>query len=221
MSTISKIFDNYRKALYDSRLRYEDLYKERVKNAQDFYQKFFNKLIKQYKTLFSDLGSLYQIKKHILQFFETDQIDFVAIDGTCSKDPFKDFITFFGGAYGAKGRISLEGDPPKVKYHKWAMNMENNALKAIRQYANNKTLDVERVLKAILEYDTLLLREYDGNHHYDKYMKTLVDRPWEKCNCEICKEIGVEVIIFRGANRNKRRGFHNTKVFYECILKNI
>lgn len=99
--------------------------------------------------------------------------------------------------------------------------MENNALKAIRQYANNKTLDVERVLKAILEYDTLLLREYDGNHHYDKYMKTLVDRPWEKCNCEICKEIGVEVIIFRGANRNKRRGFHNTKVFYECILKNI
>lgn len=124
MSTISKIFDNYRKALYDSRLRYEDLYKERVKNAQDFYQKFFNKLIKQYKTLFSDLGSLYQIKKHILQFFETDQIDFVAIDGTCSKDPFKDFITFFGGAYGAKGRISLEGDPPKVKYHKWAMNKD-------------------------------------------------------------------------------------------------
>lgn len=97
-------------------------------------------------------------------------------------------------------------------------SMENNALRALRDYAHQKTKDVEKVLKAILEYDTLLLREYDGNHHLDKYVRTLVDRPWERCNCEICRGIGVEVIIFRGANRNKRRGFHNTKIFYEHIL---
>ena len=96
--------------------------------------------------------------------------------------------------------------------------MEKKALKAIKEYANNKTEDVEEVLKTVLEYDILLLREYDGNHHYDKYKKTLIDRPWEKCNCEICKSIGVDVIIFRGANRNKRRGFHNTKIFYDYIL---
>jgi hypothetical protein len=124
MSTLSRIFGNYRKALDDSRGRYEDLYTERVKNAQIFYKDFFNKLIKQYKPLYCNPGALHQIKRQILQFFETDQIDFVAIDGTCSKDPFKDFITFFGGAYGAKGRISLEGDPPKVKYHKWAMTKD-------------------------------------------------------------------------------------------------
>lgn len=124
MSTLSKIFDNYRRALDDSRGRYEDLYTERVKNAQAFYRDFFNKLIKQYKPIYCNPGAIHQIKRQILQFFETDQIDFVAIDGTCSKDPFKDFITFFGGAYGAKGRISLEGDPPKVKYHKWAMTKD-------------------------------------------------------------------------------------------------
>ncbi|MEM3101679.1 MAG: hypothetical protein QXT99_10065 [Candidatus Nitrosotenuis sp.] len=124
MSTISKIFGNYRKALDDSMERYETLYRERVKNAQGFYKDFFHKLIKQYKPLYCNPGALHQIKRQILQFFETDQIDFVAIDGTCSKDPFKDFITFFGGAYGAKGRISFEGDPPKVKYHKWAMTMD-------------------------------------------------------------------------------------------------
>lgn len=124
MSTISKIFNNYRRALDDSRGRYENLYTERVKNAQTFYKDFFNHLIKQYKPIYCNPGALHQIKRQILQFFETDQIDFVAIDGTCSKDAFKDFITFFGGAYGAKGRISLEGDPPKVKYHKWAMNKD-------------------------------------------------------------------------------------------------
>lgn len=124
MSTISRIFSNYRKALDDSRERYEALYTERVRNAQIFYKDFFSKLIKQYKPLYCNPGALHQIKRQILQFFETDQIDFVAIDGTCSKDPFKDFITFFGGAYGAKGRISLEGDPPKVKYHKWAMTKD-------------------------------------------------------------------------------------------------
>jgi hypothetical protein len=124
MSTLSRIFGNYRKALDDSRGRYESLYTERVKNAQSFYREFFNKLIKHYNPLYCNPGALHQIKRQILQFFETDQIDFVAIDGTCSKDPFKDFITFFGGAYGAKGRISLEGDPPKVKYHKWAMTKD-------------------------------------------------------------------------------------------------
>jgi len=124
MSTLSRIFGNYRRALDDSRRRYEDLYTERARNAQAFYRDFFNKLIKQYKPLYCNSGALHQIKRQILQFFETDQIDFVAIDGTCSKDPFRDFITFFGGAYGAKGRISLEGDPPKVKYHKWAMNKD-------------------------------------------------------------------------------------------------
>ncbi|MEM3101677.1 MAG: tRNA-guanine transglycosylase DpdA [Candidatus Nitrosotenuis sp.] len=97
-------------------------------------------------------------------------------------------------------------------------HMEKMALKVVRDYASKKTEDVEKVLKTVLKYDMLLLREHDGNHHYDKYKKTLIDRPWERCNCEICKEIGVDVIIFRGANRNKRRGFHNIKVFYDRFL---
>ncbi|MCS7214694.1 MAG: tRNA-guanine transglycosylase DpdA [Thermodesulfovibrio sp.] len=100
------------------------------------------------------------------------------------------------------------------------IEMETKALKVLRDYADRKTKNIEEVLNTILEYDKLLLREYDGNHHYDKYRKTLMDRPWEKCNCEICRKIGVEVIIFRGSNRNKRRGFHNIKIFYDFILKN-
>lgn len=49
------------------------------------------------------------------------------------------------------------------------------------------------------------------------YRNTLEKRPWEKCQCAICRRDGVEVIIFRGNNRNRRRGFHNTYVFYRLI----
>jgi len=49
----------------------------------------------------------------------------------------------------------------------------------------------------------------------DEYERLLRDRPWEQCNCPICTEYGIEVAIFRGNNRNRRRGFHNTRRFYD------
>ncbi len=51
------------------------------------------------------------------------------------------------------------------------------------------------------------------------YKRTLEEKPWKECDCPICRSIGIEVVIFRGNNRNRRRGFHNTYVFYE-ILRN-
>ena len=38
-------------------------------------------------------------------------------------------------------------------------------------------------------------------------------------SCEICQKWGVEVAVFRGNNRNRRRGFHNTYVFYKIFQK--
>ena len=52
-----------------------------------------------------------------------------------------------------------------------------------------------------------------------EYLRTLKNRPWENCKCEICTEVGMEVIIFRGNNRNRRRGFHNTYVFYSLMKR--
>jgi hypothetical protein len=43
--------------------------------------------------------------------------------------------------------------------------------------------------------------------------QTLKLKPWKRCSCRICQEAGIETIIFRGSNRNKRRGFHNLLVF--------
>jgi hypothetical protein len=55
--------------------------------------------------------------------------------------------------------------------------------------------------------------ELQLGHHKELYREVLEKRPWEKCDCTICREIGIEVIIFRGNNRNRRRGFHNTYIF--------
>nr|WP_154269893.1 MULTISPECIES: queuine tRNA-ribosyltransferase tRNA-guanine transglycosylase [Haloferax] len=49
----------------------------------------------------------------------------------------------------------------------------------------------------------------------EDYQRTLANRPWEKCECPICEEHGIEVCIFRGNDRNRRRGFHNTRRFYD------
>jgi hypothetical protein len=35
----------------------------------------------------------------------------------------------------------------------------------------------------------------------------------------VCRTWGVEVIIFRGNNRNRRRGFHNTFIFYNLFQR--
>jgi hypothetical protein len=49
----------------------------------------------------------------------------------------------------------------------------------------------------------------------DEYRTMLADRPWERCDCPICSTIGIQVAIFRGNDRNRRRGFHNTRRFYD------
>ncbi|GAB3038764.1 queuine tRNA-ribosyltransferase tRNA-guanine transglycosylase [Natronobiforma cellulositropha] len=49
----------------------------------------------------------------------------------------------------------------------------------------------------------------------DEYKRLLREEPWRECDCRICKEHGIEVAVFRANNRNRRRGFHNTKRFYD------
>jgi hypothetical protein len=58
--------------------------------------------------------------------------------------------------------------------------------------------------------------EYVGDEGLlDSYRELLLDKPWQECGCKICEEYSIEVAIFRGNNRNRRRGFHNTRRFYD------
>jgi len=86
--------------------------------------------------------------------------------------------------------------------------MEKKALQALIKY-DQGLMNLDDVLDVVLRYDKLLLRNTDNSNFRGKYRKTLLDMPWKTCNCDICKNIGIHVVIFRGCNRNKRRGFHN------------
>ena len=78
---------------------------------------------------------------------------------------------------------------------------------------------VNEVLEALLSYDQHLARSSETQSMREQYRRTLEDRPWRMCECPFCKEIGIHTLIFRGANRNKRRGAHNTLMLYELIQK--
>ena len=48
-----------------------------------------------------------------------------------------------------------------------------------------------------------------------------MDRPWLRCPCDICRKLDYHVILFRGAERNRRRGFHNVWVFYRRLRREL
>jgi hypothetical protein len=124
MSTISKIYGSYGDALDFSREQFDDLYTGRARNAGEFYRAFFHDLVCSFAGHFTDPASCRTLHRQIERFFGTKQLDFVAIDGTCAKDPFQDFIVFSACAYGAKGQINLDDDPPTVRYQKWTIDKD-------------------------------------------------------------------------------------------------
>lgn len=103
--------------------------------------------------------------------------------------------------------------------------METSALAALRAYDHDDQ-DLEAVLETVLEYNAILATGQAYEHVRDKptmqklrerYRATLTDKPWRRCECRICKDVGIEVMIFRASNRNKRRGIHNLAAFKTVV----
>lgn len=110
----------------------------------------------------------------------------------------------------------------------YVLQKEQNALKAVWAYAARE-LDLESTLGSLQEYTRITLwTEKSDDEALDRktqklidvYRTTLRDRAWEKCNCRVCREIGVDAVIFRSSNRNKRRGIHNLHIFNNYV-KNV
>jgi len=76
---------------------------------------------------------------------------------------------------------------------------------------------VRSALKAVIEYDEHLTRSCEARSMRKAYERTLSERPWDACDCPFCKGVGIHNLIFRGANRNKRRGAHNTLMLYGSL----
>ena len=98
-----------------------------------------------------------------------------------------------------------------------AVRLERQCMAALQQYTGSNG-EAEKILGLVREYDHVVGNRKD---YTEAYGQTLQDAPWKKCDCQICREAGVNVVIFRGSERNKRRGFHNIYAFRQRIDREL
>jgi hypothetical protein len=104
---------------------------------------------------------------------------------------------------------------------------EERASTALRNFDKDQET-LEATLEAVMDYQQFLTLGGDSVKHEKSLKKTrlqvertLAAAPWKQCRCDICSApgVGVEVIIFRSANRNRRRGFHNLGVYHQHVQR--
>lgn len=114
-------------------------------------------------------------------------------------------------------RVPQVGGNPKLKRRivagevdqAEAIHLERTCLEGLTAYDSGRA-SVDEVVDALAAYEKI----WDGRtDRSPAYRDTLEASPWKSCDCGICESGGIHVAIFRGTERNKRRGFHNIHVF--------
>jgi len=91
--------------------------------------------------------------------------------------------------------------------------LSRRCLDTLRKFDNNQiSLD-----NAVHELEIFIEKRQDDPKLLTYYKRTLKSKSWKECPCPICKKIGIDVMIFRGNNRNRRRGFHNIFAFNQLL----
>ncbi|MCO1575830.1 hypothetical protein M8C13_08680 [Crossiella sp. SN42] len=97
--------------------------------------------------------------------------------------------------------------------------LERKCLALLRDYDQCRA-GIEETLSALEQYEKLVLGEGAKKKSYlPRYRRTLEEMPWKHCPCALCQKHGIEIAIFRGTERNKRRGFHNLTVLEAKMRK--
>jgi hypothetical protein len=110
-------------------------------------------------------------------------------------------------------RIPQVAENPKLKSailagkvdHAKARKLEKLCLDGIFGYEEN-SVSLSALLGWLTEYERLWNGKTDN---VERYKETLLDTPWRDCACSVCRDLRINVVIFRGSERNRRRGFHN------------
>lgn len=116
--------------------------------------------------------------------------------------------------------------PLSDKRTKERISEEQKVFDRLYNYVNNGDRP-EDVIEALKEYEEKLVElGKEKENRFKKfpdlekqYLRTLKDKPWEKCDCHICRSFGPHVCIFRSNERNMRRGFHDLYNFYKRFQK--
>ena len=98
-----------------------------------------------------------------------------------------------------------------------AMKRERACLRALHGYDSGQVY-LQEAVGALQRYEEL----FQGRQDYTAaYSEVLEHSPWKECPCGICREAGVNIVLFRGSERNKRRGFHNLYVFRQRLDREL
>lgn len=114
-------------------------------------------------------------------------------------------------------RIRLEASGADIQ----ALEIEEARVMQMLCSFDQDGVNASTVLKALLEYDGHLTRSSEAKSMRSAYERTLNDQPWKDCDCPFCSRCGIHTLIFRGANRNKRRGAHNTLMLYGSLKQSV
>lgn len=98
-----------------------------------------------------------------------------------------------------------------------AIRAERHCLSALRRYDEGKE-QIEVALEALLDYERMVGGPVN---HEAEYRRTLECMPWKGCRCGLCESAGIDIVVFRGSERNKRRGFHNLSVFRDRLDRRL
>jgi hypothetical protein len=171
---------------------------------------------------------------HLLGITRTDVLaDFerlgaVSFDSTSPlRQAFKDDKNNYytpRGAYTAVRVPQVEGNPDLQKRiragsvkQQIARTLEVRCLDLLRGYDSGQ-VHVDTVVSALDEYEAV---HSPGKSFGTTNRQTLEAMPWKECQCDVCRKLGINVVLFRGAERNRRRGFHNLWVFYRQLQHSI
>lgn len=162
---------------------------------------------------------------HLLGVTRVDSVNTFADFGVSSFDSTSAFRQSFmddrrnyhalGDDYIAIRVPQVEGNPVLKRNilaglvsQKDAVAAERACLRELRAY-DAGTASVACVLDALANYEVVAGSK---KSYIQGYERTLRNAPWRNCECRICNRDGIQVAIFRGAERNKRRGFHNLHI---------
>lgn len=98
-----------------------------------------------------------------------------------------------------------------------AIKRETECLRLLKSFDKGQS-KAETVVEALQNYSALF--DPKGTY-YEAYLELLEDAPWKSCPCGICEKAAINVAVFRGSERNKRRGFHNLYAFRQRLDNEI
>lgn len=167
--------------------RNEELYRQHLQVVEELYKCKLKDLVKDWNAEFSSQMKLIRLRDQIRDFFGRDEVNFVAIDGTCKAEETTQFLLFYAGAYGARGSLDLKGTPPTLRYHKWSLEQDVSVVAQVPiPYAElEDVLEEERDPFAVSDLEktnlaglhTLLMQLSEVYLAYDTVTSSRTDAP--------------------------------------------